>query len=133
MRYVFRDLSFDAPDVLDDQSMIVLVDGDRAALTVAREPEDGPLRGYVDAVVMELDASMSSYRLETREDRLVGGKSAVLLVQTALSPEGRPVRQRQAYIDMGGSVLVVTATSPTEASEHGKALFERVIATLKVA
>lgn len=132
MRYLFRDLSFEVPDGLADQSMVVLVDDERAALTLAREPKDGPLKRYVDEAVTELDASMTAYKLISREERTVAGRPSVVLAQSAVSPEGRAVTQRQAYVEAGTDVVVLTITSPSEHAKHGEALFDRVLGTLKI-
>jgi len=132
MRYRYQDLAFDAPDGLTDQSMIVLVDGERAALTLAREPLDRSLGAYVDAVIEELTASMSGYRLEARAGRLVAGRDAVVVAQCAILSDGRPVRQQQAFVDAGAQVLVVTVTSPLEVGAAGHALLERVLASLEL-
>src|SRR5688500_13512933 len=99
MRYLFRDLSFDVPDGMHDQSMIVLVEDEKVALTLARDVKDGALKSYVDDAVRELSASMNAYKLESRDEAVVGGKPALVLVQSAVSPEGKPVAQRQAYVE----------------------------------
>jgi hypothetical protein len=131
MRYMFRDLSFEVPAGLHDQSMIVLVDDDNIALTLARDLKEGPLKQYVDDAVTELAASMNAYKLEHREQRKVAGRDAVVLVQKAVSPEGRPVSQLQAYVELGKDVLVVTATSSTASEAQSEKLFEQVLSTLK--
>lgn len=130
MRYRFRDLSFDVKDGLVDQSMIVLVDEDRTALTVAREAHDGTLARYVDEALQELEGSMDGYRLVDRRERQIAGRAAVVLEQEAVTPEGRAVRQRQAYLGVGGEVVVVTATSPAEHDEEGRGHFDRALASL---
>ena len=131
MRYMFRDLSFEVQDGLHDQSMIVLVDDERVALTLARDVKDSALKNYVDDAVTELDASMNAYKLESREEKQIAGRPGVVLVQSAVSPEGKPVAQRQAYVELGREVLVVTATSPSQYANEGKATFDKVLATLK--
>ena len=132
MRYRFRELSFDVKDGLVDQSMIVLVDDDRTALTLAREPRETTLARYVDDAVAELEGTMDSYRLVAREARQIAGCPAWVLLQTALSPEGRSVTQRQAYLELGADVVVVTATSPGEHAEEGRSHFDRALASLTV-
>lgn len=132
MRYRFRELSFDVKDGLVDQSMVVLVDEDRTALTVAREPREGTLSRYVDDAVMELEGSMNGYRLVSRGERQIAGHPAVVLEQAAVSPEGRAVAQRQAYLEIGGDVVVVTATSPAEHADEGRGHFDRALSSLTV-
>lgn len=136
MRYQFRELSFDVPDGLVDQSMVVLVNEESLALTVAREERafegsgTSTLKAYVDEAIKELQGSVSGYSLEKREERTVSGKSAVVLVQGATTPEGAPVAQRQAYIDIKGDVVVVTATAPRKDGAKAGEIFERVLASL---
>lgn len=137
LRYLFRDLSFDVPEGLVDQSMVVLVNEESLALTVAREErafESGTpnLKAYVDEAIKELQGSVSGYGLEKREDRTVNGKSAIVLVQSALTPEGQSVSQRQAYLDMKPDVVVVTATAPKKDAAKGGEIFEKLLASLKV-
>lgn len=137
LRYLFRDLSFDVPEGLVDQSMVVLVDEDSLALTVAREAnafDNGvaSLKAYVDEAIKELSGSVTGYGLEKREDRTVNGKSAIVLVQTAMTPEGQPVAQQQAYLDLAGDVVVVTATAPKKDAAKAAAVFDKMLASLKV-
>ena len=141
LRYLFRDLSFDVPDGLVDQSMVVLVDEDSLALTVAREERAfasgassgvANLKAYVDEAIKELQGSVTGYTLEKREDRTVNGKNAIVLVQTAMTPEGQPVAQRQAYLDLAGDVVVVTATAPKKDASKATAAFDKMLASLKV-
>lgn len=132
MRYRFKNLAFDVPDGLVDQSMVVLVDDDSLALTLAREARTAPLKAYVDEALKELMGSVSGFVLERREDRTVGGKGAVVLGQSALTPEGRPVAQLQAYIDLGAEVAVVTATAPQEHGARAASTFERVLSSMQV-
>ena len=137
LRYLFRDLSFDVPEGLVDQSMVVLVNEESLALTVAREErafESGTptLKAYVDEAIKELQGSVTGYGLEKREDRTVNGKSAIVLLQTALTPEGQAVSQRQAYVDLKPDVVVVTATAPKKDAAKGGEAFEKLLASLKV-
>ncbi len=129
-RYRYQELSFEAPDGLSDQTMIVLVDGERAALTVAREPRAGTLGDYVDAVIAELSASMPGFHLESRGARLVGGRAALTIAQLATLETQGPVRQLQAFVDAGAYVVVVTVTAPRDGARHAEAMFERALATL---
>lgn len=133
MRYRFRELSFEVQDDLVDQSMVVLVDEERCALTVARERLPAPLARYVDDAVTELEGSMQDYRLVTRQERTVVGRPALVLEQAARTPEGRAVTQLQAYVELGADVVVVTATSPTEHAAAGRGHFDRALASLTVA
>lgn len=132
MQYRVPGLSFEIPEGLVDQSMIVLVDGERAALTVAREPLDGTLGAYVDAVVDELTTSMAGYHLDARGARTIAARAALVLEHRATPPGGQPVQQRQAYVEVGATVVIVTVTSPPHADEHGRALFERVLTSLAI-
>ncbi|MCC7112550.1 MAG: DcrB-related protein [Deltaproteobacteria bacterium] len=133
MRYRFRELAFEVQDGLVDQSMIVLVDEERCALTVARELLQGPLSRYVDEAVTELEGSMEDYRLVDRQERTVAGRPALILEQAARTPEGRAVTQLQAYVELGADVVVVTATSPAEHTAAGRGHFDRALASLTVA
>jgi hypothetical protein len=132
MRYRFRELSFDVADGLSDQSMVVLVDDEKTALTVAREPKEGTLVRYVEDALAELATTLTGHRLVSREEQTVAGLPAVVLVQAALSPEGRAVTQRQAYLELGGDVVVVTVTSPAEHAALGRGHFDRALASLAV-
>lgn len=137
LRYLFRELSFDVPEGLVDQSMVVLVNEESLALTVAREArafESGPanLKAYVDDAVKELSGSVQGYGIEKREERTVAGKQAIVLSQSALTPEGQAVAQRQAYIDVKGDVVVVTATAPKNDAAKAADIFEKMLASFKV-
>lgn len=132
MRYRFKNLAFDVPDGMVDQSMVVLVDEENLALTLAREARTSPLKAYVDDALKELMGSVSGFVLERREQRTVAGKDAAVLVQSAITPEGKPVAQLQAYIDLGGEVAVVTASAPQEHGARAAATFERLLATMQV-
>lgn len=132
MRYRFRDLSFDVPEGLVDQSMVVLVDEDSLAVTVAREARGGSLKAYVDDAVNELMGSVSGFALEHREERTVAGQPAVVLQQSAVTPEGQPVAQRQAYLEVGAEVVVVTATCPAPQAGRAAAVFDGLLASLQL-
>jgi hypothetical protein len=132
MQYRFRDLAFDVPDGLVDQSMVVLVDEDSLALTVAREARGGTLASYVNDALTELEGSVSGFQVEKREEKTVAGRPAILLQQTALTPEGQQVAQRQAYVEVGGDVVIVTATAPRARAARGNSVFEGMLTTLKI-
>lgn len=137
LRYLFRDLSFDVPEGLIDQSMVVLVNEESLAITVAREArafESGTanLKAYVDEAIKELQGSVSGYGLEKREDRTVGGKPAIVLTHSALTPEGQPVSQRQAYVDVKPDVVVITATAPKKDAAKGAEAFDKLLTSLKI-
>lgn len=132
MRYLFRDLAFNVPEGLVDQSMVVLVDEESLALTVAREPRGPSLSSYVDDAVTELIGSVGGFNLEKREERTVAGRPAIVLSQTAVTPEGQPVAQRQAYLEVGGDVVVVTATSPKGQAARASNVFDSLLSSLQV-
>ena len=77
-------------------------------------------------------ANVSGYNLEKREEKTVGGKSAVVLTQSAVTPEGTPVAQRQAYLDIGADIVVVTCTAPKKDSAKASAAFDKLLTTLAV-
>lgn len=132
MRYRIRELSFEVPEGLVDQSMVVLVDEDSLALTVAREGRRTSLEAYVDEAIAELTGSVAGFALEDREARTVGKRPAVLLRQSAMTPEGQPVAQRQAYVEVGSDVVVVTATAPTAHAARASAAFDTLLSSLQV-
>lgn len=137
MRYLFRDLSFDVPEGLVDQSMVVLVNEESLALTVAREVRAfsggiTSLKDYVDEAIKELQGSVTGYALQQREERTVNGKSALVLVQAATTPEGQAVAQRQAYLDVAGDIVVVTVTAPKKDAAKAAEVFDRLLTSMKV-
>jgi hypothetical protein len=137
MHYAWRDLRFEVEDGLTDQSMVVLAKPGgvlpRYTLSIGRDALGGrPLAGYVDEALRELTSSLSGYRLERRENKTVAGRAAVLVDQSALSPEGKAIAQRQAFISDGDSVVVVTGTTH-EAQAEAQAAVDRVLQSLKSA
>jgi hypothetical protein len=134
--YLWRGWRFDPPKDLHDQTVIVLVDKKDGpvshSVTLTLDELAGQeLDAYVADQVRELSSSLSGYQLKKKDEKKVGGLRAVVLEQTATSPDGAPVLQRQAYVQDSTAVLVVTATSGEGARKACEASFDAVLASLK--
>lgn len=136
--YLWRGWRFDPPKGLHDQTVLVLVDkkdgpvGHSVTLTID-DLQGQDLDGYVTEQVRELSATLQGYQLKKKEETKIGGAKAVVLDQTATSPEGQPVVQKQAYLQDGKQVLVVTATAGDAGKKACDASFDAVVSSLKKA
>lgn len=134
--YLWRGWRFDPPKGLHDQTVLVLVDkkdgpvGHSVTLTID-DLAGQDLDAYVADQVRELTTTLSGYQLKKKEEKKIGGRKGLVLDQTATSPEGHPVVQRQAYLQDGKQVLVVTATGGEAAKKACDASFDAVVASLQ--
>ena len=134
--YLWRGWRFDPPKGLHDQTVLVLVDkkdgpvGHSVTLTID-ELQGQELDGYVTEQVRELSTTLQGYQLKKKDEKKIAGLKGYVLEQTATSPEGQPVVQKQAYLQDGKQVLVVTATAGDAAKKACEASFDAVLSSLK--
>ncbi|MDP2340448.1 MAG: DcrB-related protein [Deltaproteobacteria bacterium] len=139
MRYRWRDLAFDVADDLDDRTVVVLSRqgaGPAPSFTLVVSSDKTPqgMAGYVDEALREQLTSLSGFRVASRKNSTVMGSAAVVVDAVTLSPEGVSLVQKQAFVDRGGSVVVVTGScrDATEPRALLEAAFQRLLSSLVV-
>lgn len=139
MKYRWRDLAFDVDDGVDDRTLVVLAKAGAGAepawtLLVAEDKAPQGLAGYVDEALREQAATLSGFRIASRQNsKAMLGSKAVVVDALTLSPQGVSLLQKQAFVDRGGGSLVVVTGSCRDAAEPRAALgaaFERLVSSL---
>jgi hypothetical protein len=131
MKYGWRGYSFDVPEDLDDETVVAFLarEGDTVDynITVSRDGLDGKLDTYLADAVDELGKSLSGYQLVDQSEAKAGDRSARILNHKAVSPEGDVLKLRQAYIDCGAEVVIVTGTGREGSEEKLGKAFDRIL------
>jgi hypothetical protein len=131
--YCWRDWSFTAPTDLVDQTFIVFVDdrrGQEMSTTMTVDRKGLSLAGYVDEVMREVTTRVKNARLQERSDTMVGGRATIIIEQLIKPTTGEPTLQRQAFVDDGDDVVVVSVTSHPHAAERIRMGLNTLLQTL---
>lgn len=129
MPYFWRNLSFEAPAARDDSTILLVDPADPPAynLTLRTEPLPGGAKAFAAYVVLQKPGA--GVDVDTRIERTVGGKPAVV-IESHLSAGGEILRQQQAIISGGDTVVVLTMTARPSAASSARAAFEKALTTL---
>lgn len=121
MTYAWRDLRFETPAGLVDQSVIALA-GDRISITLARdELGERSLDAYADESAREVAVRMAGFRAGARRTAEVAGGSALIVEHDARDGDGNKVAQAQAFlVDGEDAVVVVTVTCANASIARGE-------------
>ncbi len=134
MSYTWNSLRFDVPAGLVDQTVVTLVDNPEAptfTITLANDPRGQTAFGpYVEAQLQDLARSLPGYAAGGRKEERVNDRAAVIVDHKARSPQGETMRQRQAYVDAGASVAIVTVTCTDKPHAKADQAFEQILRSL---
>jgi hypothetical protein len=134
MPYSWNDIRFDVPAGLVDQTVVTFVDDPAQPsfqLTLTADTRGKTAFGpYVDQQLTELARALPGYTSTSRKEQSVGGKPGVVVEHKARSPQGQQMRQRQAYVDLGARVAIVTLTSADKPTPKADAAFDSILSTL---
>jgi hypothetical protein len=117
--YAWRDLRFDLPAGLDDDTLVTFTAPDGSHnVTLTRDALPGPLDAYARAQEQALAA-----RTTTKDTRVhaldLGGRSAVVVDRVLPQKRGEALVQRQLFVSPApGIVAVVTSTSTASSSSR---------------
>lgn len=134
MPYSWNALRFELPQGLVDQTIVTLADDPASptfTLTLSSDDKSGQsFAHYVEAQIQDLARSLPGYKSVARKDERVNDRAAVLIEHRASSPQRQPMRQRQAYVDAGAVVAILTLTAADKPNPKADAAFDQVLRTL---
>lgn len=137
MSYQWNRLSFDLPERIDDETVLLFTDQrdpPRYSLTVTEDPlgSGASLGAYVDGAVGELKSDVDAYEALGRKDRKVGKKGdlSAIEVEHKVSLNGASSRQVQLYVGTGAGVAVVTVTANDDGMIDARAALESIAGSL---
>lgn len=137
MTYSWNRLSFDLPDRIDDETVLLFTDQrdpPRYSLTVTRDAlgAGASVGAYADGALAELKADVDGYEAVARKDRKVGKKGDLTAVEIehVITLGGQSSRQLQVYAAVAGGVAVVTMTANDDGMLDGRACLEKVVGSL---
>jgi hypothetical protein len=135
--YQWKRLSFDLPERLDDETVLLFTDQrdpPRYSLTVTEDPlgSGASLSAYVDGAIGELKGDVDGYEAIGRKDRKVGKKAelAAVEVEHAVTLNGATSRQVQLYIGTKGGVAVLTATANDDGMIDARGALDAIAGSL---
>ena len=137
MTYSWNRLSFDLPERIDDETVLLFTDQrdpPRYSLTVTRDAlgSGASLGAYADGALGELKGDVDGYEGVDRKDRKVGPKGdlAAIEVEHIITLGGQSSRQLQVYVAVAGGVAVITMTANDDGMLDGRACLEKVVGSL---
>lgn len=135
--YTWKRLSFDLPERLDDETVLLFTDQrdpPRFSLTITEDPLSGggSLKAYVDGALGELEGDVDTFEPIGRKDRKVGKKGdlACIEVEHQVSLHGASSRQIQLYVNTGGGIAVLTTTANDDGLLDARKALEGIAKTL---
>ena len=129
MPYLWNNLKFDIPAGVVDQTLVTLVDDPEQptfTINIANDKKNVELKAYVDAQLDDLAHSLPGYASSSRVD----DSKRVVVEHRARSPQGLAMKQRQAYVDAGTTVAIVTLTSVDKPNTVADAAFDSLVRSL---
>jgi len=137
MPYLWNNLRFEIPAGVVDQTVVTFVDDPSQPsfqLTVTADGRgEQAFTGFVNSQLQDLAKALPGYQSHGRVDKSIAGKSAVLVEHRARSPQGQQMRQRQAYVDVGERVAIITLThadTKQAGAQKADAAFDQLLASL---
>jgi hypothetical protein len=119
--YQWNRLSFDLPERIDDETVLLFTDQrdpPRFSITVTEDAlgSGASLSAYADGALGELKGDVDAYEQLGRKDRKVGKKGdlAAIEVEHNVTLGGASSWQIQIYVAIDGGVAVFTATASDE-------------------
>jgi hypothetical protein len=137
MAYAWNGIRFDVPDGVVDQSVLTFVDDPTSPsfqLTMTTDRRGAQaFSPWVEAQLKELARALPGYAATRHEQRNVHGNPALFVEHRARSPQGQPMRQRQAYVDLAAldRVAILTLTHADKDTPKATAVFDTVLASLQ--
>jgi hypothetical protein len=113
---------------------VVFVDdrvGQQMSATMTIDRLAQPLSSYVDEVVREVAARVKSARVQERTDAHVGERQAVFIEQLLKPNTGTATVQRQAFINDGDQVMIISVTSDAEAGARVRTCLAELLSSLR--
>ena len=138
MAYRWTDLTFDLPEQVDDDTVLMFTHSanpPRYSLAVTRDVlgAGAKLSAYVDGALAELKGEVDLYEELGRRDRKVGpgDKLSGIEVHHRVALDEQQSEQLQLYVSAAGGVVVVTATAAQGAIADAQGALDHVAASLK--
>lgn len=138
MPYRWNLVSFDLPDQVDDDTVLMFTDSretPRFSLTVTEDAlgSGASLESYVDGALGELKSEVDGYKLDGRGEKTAGAakKLKAVEVEHTLTVSGQDTQQVQLYVAAGPGVVVLTATAAPGALKEARAALDTVAGSLK--
>ena len=135
--YQWKRLSFDLPERLDDETVLLFTDQrdpPRFSVTITEDAlgAGASLSAYADGALAELKGDVDAYDAHERKDRKVGKKGdlAAIEVEHSVTLNGATSRQVQLYIGTGKGVAVLTATANDDGMIDARATLDAIAASL---
>jgi hypothetical protein len=130
--YAWRDLRFSTPAGWRDDTLVTLTaPGAALNLTVSRDALGGDLLAWSRAQENALAAQRpTGYRAVSLEKVTIGAHAAVVAERELVDGNKAPLVQRQAFVALGGEVIIVTATARRSERAAAHAAVDTLVASL---
>lgn len=136
MTYRWRNLAFDLPAGLEDDSVLTFVGRTDAHgdinVTCVQDSLEGDLEAYLADAVDDMGRSFPSYQLLEQSSREVAGLGARILEQTIGDAESESLLQFQAYLPHGDGITIFTATGQRAARSQIAAALDDILRTFRI-
>ena len=132
--YAWRDLRFSVPPGWRDDTLVTLTaPGAGLNLTVSRDVLAGDLLAWARAQENALAAQRpAGYRAVSLEKVVIGDHAAVVAERELGDGNKAPLVQRQAFVSVGGEVVIVTATARRAERAAAAAAVDGVVSSLVI-
>ncbi|HEY4222567.1 MAG TPA: DcrB-related protein [Myxococcota bacterium] len=129
--YQWNGRSFELPAGLVDQTAVTLVDDPARpsySLTIAVDKKGAaPFARWVEAQLADLARAVPGYASLSRSD----SEAQVTVAHRVRGPQGQPMRQRQAYVDVGDAFAIVTLTCADAPNDKADDAFAQIARSLR--
>ncbi len=130
-QYRWRALRFDAPEGRDDSTILLVDKADPPAWNLTVRVDELPGGAAAFGAYVDGQESPPGATLEGKTPVTVAGGPGFVFVRVMAQSSAGVLRQRQAFVLVGGDVVVVvTMTARAAADATARAAFDRVLATL---
>jgi hypothetical protein len=132
--YTWRHLRFTAPPGWRDDTLVTFTAPDASMnVTVSSEPLAGDLSTWARAQEAALAAQRpKGYRPISLDKTTIGTHVAVVADRELGEPSRGPLFQRQAFVALGGDVVIVTATASRADRERAIDAVALVVSSLSI-
>ena len=136
MSYRWRNLAFDLPAGLEDDTVLTFVGRTEAHgdinVTCVQDSLDEAIDPYLAAAVDDMARSFPDYKLLEQSSREVAGLSARILEQSIGDAESESLLQFQAYLPHGKDITIFTATGQKAARSQIVAALDDILRTFRI-
>lgn len=131
MAYRWRNFAFEAPEGRDESSLLLIDRAGPPAWNLNLRADELPGGSAAFAAYCEAQKPPQGVVVDKKEQRTVAGRPAALIDQRMKLEDGSVLRQQQAFVLDGKSVVIVTMTAKPAAQAKAQQAFDRLLATLK--